>query len=62
MQLSYDEIMDLLDIKCFPSKRRGYTLPVGVYEVSDINSMLKSLLPDILKVNITIDNIRLNSN
>ena len=62
MQLSFDEIMDVLDIKCFPPKRTRCTLPVGMYEVSDINLMLKSLLPNIVKINITIDNIRLKSN
>ena len=35
----------------------GYTLEPGIYEVSDFNFMLKSLLP-----RITIDDIRLRSN
>ena len=62
MQLSYDEINDELDIKNFPSKRTGYSLRAGIYEVSDIKLMLKSLLPEELKVNITIDDIRLKCN
>ena len=33
-----------------------------MYEISDINLMLKSLLPKEVKVNITIDDIRLKSN
>ena len=58
MILSYNEIMDTLDIKYFPSKRTGYTLPIGVYEVNDFNLMLKSLLPDNIKANFTFDKIR----
>ena len=45
MHLSNDETMDVLDTKHFPSKRTGYTFQAGVYEVSDIKLMLKSLLP-----------------
>ena len=62
MQLSCDEIMDLLGIEYFPSKRTRYNLPVGVHELSDIDLMLKFLLLDDVKVNITIDNVRLKSN
>ena len=61
MQLAYNEIMDVLDIKYFPSERTGYTLPPGIYEVSDTNTMLKYLLPDIVKISYTIDDIRLKS-
>ena len=62
MQLMYNEIMDVLDIKYFPSKRTGYTLPPGIYEISDINKTLQYLLPDIVKISITIDDVRLRSN
>ena len=31
--LTYDEIMDLLDSKIFPSQRIGYNLPPGIYEI-----------------------------
>ena len=40
MQLTCSEIMDVLDKKHFPSKRTGYTLPTGIYEISDINKTL----------------------
>ena len=39
-----------------------YTLAPGVYEIGDINLMLKSLLPDEVEVNITIDDFELKSN
>ena len=34
----------------------------GIYEVVDLNNTLKHILPDNVKVNITIDDIRLKSN
>ena len=62
MRLSYDEIMDILDLKYIPTKRTGYSLSPGIYEVIDLNNTLKYILPDNVKVNITIDDIRLKSN
>ena len=62
MQLTFDEIIDILDIKNNPTKITGYTLPPGAFEVSDIDLMLKSLLPNDVKISITTDNIRLKSN
>ena len=59
MQPSYDEIMDILKVNYFPSKRTGFTLPPGLYEKSDINKTLEYDLPD---NTITIDVIRLKSN
>ena len=62
MQLSYDEIIDILDLAYFPTKRIGYSLNPGIYEVVDLNYTLKYILPDNVKVNVTIDDIRLKSN
>ena len=62
MRLSYDEIMNNLDLKYIPTKRTGYSLNPGIYEVVDLNNTLKHILPDNVKVNITIDDIRLKSN
>ena len=62
MRLSYDEIMDILDLKFIPTKRTGYSLNLGIYEVVDLNNTLKHTLPDNVKVNITVDDIRLKSN
>ena len=58
-QLTYDEIMNILDLKYFPTKRTGYSLNPGIYEVIDLNNTLKHILPDNVKINITIDDIRL---
>ena len=61
MEQSFDEIMDVLDKKYFLSERTGYTLPHGIYEVSNINRTLEYFLPDIVKVSNTIDFTRLRS-
>ena len=36
MRLSYDEIMDILDLKYIPTKRTGYSLKPSIYEVVDL--------------------------
>ena len=62
MQLTYDEIIDILDLKYIPTKRTGYSLNPDIYEIVDINNTLKHILPHNVKVNITIDDFRLKSN
>ena len=42
MALTYDEIVDFLDVKDIAGSITGYLSPPGVYEISDINLMLKS--------------------
>ena len=61
MRLSYDEIMDTLNLKYIPTKRTGYSLNPGIYEVIDLNNTLINILPKTVKVNITIDDIKLKS-
>ena len=56
-KLTYDEVIDLIDLKYFPTTTIGYTLPSGLYEISAFILMLKSLLPNKTKVDITIDDI-----
>ena len=62
MRLSYDENINILDLKFIPKKRTGYSLNPGIYEVIDLNNTLKYILPDNVKVNVAIDDIRLKSN
>ena len=62
MRLSYDEIMDILDLNYIPTKRTGYSLNASIYEVVDLNNTLEHILPDNVKISITIDDIRLKSN
>ena len=62
MQLTYDEIMDILDLKYIFTKRTGYSLNPGIYEVVDLNNTLKFILPDNVKLSVTVDDVRLKSN
>ena len=62
MRLSYDEIMDILDLKYISTKRIGYSLDPGIYEIVDLNNTLNQILPNNVKINVTIEDIRLKSN
>ena len=62
MQLTYNETIDILDLEYIPTKRNRYSVNPGIYEVNDLNNTLKHILPDNIKVTITIDDIRLKSN
>ena len=55
MQLTYNEIMDILDLKFFSSKSVGFPLKPDIYQVSDTNNTLKNILPDNVKISVTID-------
>ena len=61
-RLTYDEIMDILDLKYIPTKRMGYSIEPNIYNVVDLNKTLKNILPNNVKVDITIDDIKLKSN
>ena len=62
MQLTYHENIDILDLKHIPTKRIGNSLNPGIYEVFDLNNILRHILPDNVKVSVTIDDVRLKSN
>ena len=62
MQLSFDEIMDILDKKIFHQKERVILYQLVCMKLVILTQWVKSFLPNIVKVNITIDNIRLKSN
>ena len=62
MRLAFDEIMNKLDLKYIPTKRTGYCSSPVIYGVVDLNNSLKYILPDNVKINITIDDVRLKSN
>ena len=61
-QLTYDEIVDILDLKYVATKRTGFSLNPGLYEIADINKTREHVLPDNVKVSITIVDFRLKSN
>ena len=62
MQLTYDEIIDVLDLKDNSTKRIGFSLDLGIYEIVDLNNTLKYILLNNVEVMVTIDDIRLKSN
>ena len=61
MQLTY-EIIDILDLKYIPTKRTGYSLTPGIYGVTDVSITFKYILPDNVKVRVTVDDVRIKSN
>ena len=61
MQLTYDEFIHILDLKYIPTKRTGYSLNPGIYEVVDLNNTLKYISTDNVKVSDSIDDVRLKS-
>ena len=60
-ELTYDEIIEILDINFYPSQREVYTLPPGIHEISNFIKTLHHFLPDIVKKSITINENRLRS-
>ena len=61
MQLNYDEVIDTLGLECIPTKRTGFSLNPGIYEVVDLNNTLNYILPDNVKVSDTKDDVRIKS-
>ena len=49
IQQTYDEFVDILDIKYVAESTIGYTIPPGVYKIFDINSILKCFLRNEVK-------------
>ena len=45
MRLSYDEIIDKINLKYNPTKRIGFSLKPNIYQISDINNALKIFYP-----------------
>ena len=62
MQLTFDENMDILDLKYFPTNSTGYSSNPGFYQVVDLNNTLRHISPDNVKISVTIDDVRLKSN
>ena len=55
MQLTYDEIINILDLKYIPTKRMGYSIEPNIYNVVNLNKILKNILPNNIKINVSID-------
>ena len=61
-QLTYDEILDILDLKYIPTKRTGYSIEPNIYNVVDLNKTLKNILPNNVKIDINIDERKYKTN
>ena len=55
MQQTFNEIIDILDLKYISTKRIGYSIEPNIYNVVDLNKILKNILPGNVKINVTID-------
>ena len=55
MQLTHDEVIDILDLKYIPTKRKGYSIKPNIYQINDINNNLKNIFPDNMKISVSID-------
>ena len=55
MQLTYDEVINILDLKYIPTKRMGYSIEPNIYNVVDLIKTLKNILPNNVKINVSID-------
>ena len=42
-QLTYDEVIDTLELKFILTKTKSYSLNPGIYEVMDINKALEHI-------------------
>ena len=54
-QLTYDQNIEVLKLKYISKRGIGYSLKPEVYQISDINNTLKNILPNIVELNVTID-------
>ena len=59
--LTYTEIENIHEMKYIDASSVAYTLSPDINSISDIKLSLKSLFPDEVTVNVTIDVIRLKS-
>ena len=41
MQLTYDEIIGILELKYIPAKTTGCSINPGIFDITDINKILK---------------------
>ena len=50
MELTSDKIVDILDVNYIAGSTNGYSIPPGIYKPTDITLMMKSSLPNKVKV------------
>ena len=53
MQLTFDENIDVLELKYISKKRTCFSLKPNIYQINDMNKSLKYILPDNVELNVT---------
>ena len=53
--MTYDEIINILDLKSIPTKGIGYSLKPDIYQLSDINKTTRTMLPLKVEIIVTIN-------
>ena len=61
LELTCDETVDKLDLKKIAVLTNRHALQPGIYQISNGSLMLKSLISEDVKVNKTIEDVRLRS-
>ena len=61
MKLTSSEVQNKIDTNFIATSFTGYTFLRVIFDIGDFNSMLKSLLPNELKANIALDDIKIKS-
>ena len=61
LQLTYDEIIEILDLKYVPSKRTSCSLNRDMCKKTEMDSILGHISPNNVKVSITTYDIRIKS-
>ena len=61
MGVTNDKIVEILDINHIAVSTKRYSLPPSIYEISDLNLKLTSLVSNELRVDIPVDGTRLKS-
>ena len=59
MELTCSKVEKIFHLEFIPTTSIGYTLLLGIHDISDIGLMLNSSLPDDVKITITIVDIRI---
>ena len=62
MELTYNEIEIILDMKYRDTSTTAFTFPQSIFAISDVELVVKSILPEEVKVVIRNDDIKLKPN
>ena len=55
MQLTNDEIIEILELKHISTKSTGFSVKPNIYQISDKNNTLKKILTDNVEISVTTE-------